>query len=115
MLNPKLDHKIAHIVLSSKTKLGLLYASYSDLTPPRVFSTFFQIFKNYTLSYIVFCFFDSDIHHICDLLWRNREQVARRMFLILPVQHFMTNIGPTLRIQPHIKLIIRTSSITKTQ
>ena len=31
---------------------------------------------------------------ICDLLWRNREQVARQMFLILAVQYCMTNIGP---------------------
>ena len=35
---------------------------------------------------------DRSSKHNCDLLWRNREQVARQMmFLILPVQ-YMTNI-----------------------
>ncbi len=26
--------------------------------------------------------------HICDLLWRNREQVARQMFLLLAVHQY---------------------------
>ncbi len=40
---------------------------------------------------------------ICDLLWHNREQVTRRMFLLLAIQYnCMTkgNIDPTLCIQP---------------
>ena len=32
--------------------------------------------------------------HICDLLWRNREQVARHKYLISPVQ-FLESIWPT--------------------
>ena len=40
-------------------------------------------------------------HHICDLLWRNREQVARQMFLLSAVQYIAWPIGPTLSIQPH--------------
>ena len=40
------------------------------------------------------------IYNIFDLLWRNREQVPRQMFLLLALQYCMTNIGPTLCIQP---------------
>ena len=37
---------------------------------------------------------------ICDLLWRNKEQIAGQMFPRLGVQYIAWPIGPTLCIQP---------------
>ena len=53
-----------------------------------IMSYIFGIFS-FALHKVIWC--QPDNLHICDLLWRNEEQVARQMFLILPVQ-YMTNI-----------------------
>ncbi len=47
-----------------------------------------------------FCTVGLHVKQIFDLLWRKREQVARQTFLLSCTVYCMTNIGPTLCIQP---------------
>ena len=56
----------------------------------------------------------ADIKDIRDQLWRNREQVARQIFLIFQiVLHDQYNICPTTCIEQDRTLTINASSITK--
>ena len=76
-----------------KVQIGALSQQFVKMAAPM--TGIFHYFRYYAFE---FEFFYMSVC-ICDLLWRNREQVFRQMFLLLAV-YCMTNIGPTICIQP---------------
>ena len=73
------------------------------LTPQKVY---FILLYEFILTITQVCSLENT--SICDLLWQNREQAAKHMFLNLAVQYCMTNICHTLCIQPDVALTIHT-------